>query len=189
MIEIDSAVNYIITENRNGILSKVTPAGTRTVVYDFTVECSPTNVAIDPSGNYIVAGGGYYAGMTEMYWDDTLSLSKVTPTGVRTVIYNFGGIGSPRSLPHAVVYLALPPSAVTLSNPTEVTENSMKLSWTACTDSDFKNYTVYKSTDQGNLGTPITAITNNATTSYVATGLSAERALYFKISNYFLTEN
>jgi hypothetical protein len=60
----------------------------------------------------------------------------------------------------------------------------MKLSWTGCCDSDFKNYTIYKSTDQGNLGTPITAITNNATTSYTATGLSADSTYYFTVRAY-----
>jgi len=181
MIEIDSAGNYIITETTLGILSKITPAGTRTVLYDFNAietYTRPIGVAIDPSGNYIVttemtSGIGHLGPAT---------VSRVTPAGVRTVIYT--GVGVAGSGLGGVVYLALPPFAVTLSNPSEITETSMKLSWTACSDSDFKNYTVYMSTDQGSLGTPITTITNNATISYTATNLSPDTAYYFKVRVY-----
>ena len=75
---IDSSGNYIVAEDSADILSRVTPAGKRTVIYNFPKYTSPSGVAIDSSGNYIVAEA------------DTNVLSKITPDGVRTVIYEFG---------------------------------------------------------------------------------------------------
>jgi chitodextrinase len=78
----------------------------------------------------------------------------------------------------------LPPTAVVLNPPTEITENSMKLSWTESIDADFKNYTIYQSNTAGSLGTPIYAITTKSTTSYTVTGLTANTTYYFTIRVY-----
>jgi hypothetical protein len=92
----DSFGNYIVSENvshnvlsSGNVLSRITPAGTRTVIYNFTPGSQASAEAIDSEGNYIVTeygagnmNGGYnvseYAGR----------LSKITPDGVRTVIAN-----------------------------------------------------------------------------------------------------
>ncbi|MGB9853552.1 MAG: NosD domain-containing protein [Candidatus Bathyarchaeales archaeon] len=78
----------------------------------------------------------------------------------------------------------LPPTAVVLNPPTEITENSVKLSWTESVDTDFKNYTIYLSTTAGNIGTQIYAITTKSTTSYTVTGLIANTTYYFTIRVY-----
>jgi Carboxypeptidase regulatory-like domain len=85
-LAIDSYGNFIVTAPWRGKLSRITPAGVRTDIYNFTNSPAPIGLAIDPSGNYIV---------TE-FWAS--KLSKVTPTGVRTVIYNFTANTNPRSV-------------------------------------------------------------------------------------------
>ena len=80
-VAIDGSGNYIVTESRAGActLSKITPGGSRTVIYSFAPGQWPNYVAVDSAGNYIVTD----------YVDDTLA--KITPGGVRTVIYDFQG--------------------------------------------------------------------------------------------------
>jgi chitodextrinase len=80
--------------------------------------------------------------------------------------------------------LELPPTPVTLSQATDITENSLKLSWTENADSDFKNYTIYQSSTPGNLGNAVHTITDKLTTSFVLTGLSANTTYYFTIRVY-----
>lgn len=74
-----------------------------------------------------------------------------------------------------------PPTAVILSNPSGITQNSMKLTWTQNTEADFARYEIYKSTSSGNLGTKTYIITDGTTTSYVVTGLSADTTYYFTV--------
>jgi hypothetical protein len=78
----------------------------------------------------------------------------------------------------------LPPMPVTLSQATDITENSLRLSWTRNIDVDFKNYTVYQSITTGAVGTAITAVTSSSLTSYDVTGLSANITYYFVIRVY-----
>ena len=78
----------------------------------------------------------------------------------------------------------LPPTAVSLYEPTDITANSIQLSWSQNTDSDFSNYTVYQSTVSGVLGTAIKVITTNTTTSWAVTGLSPSTAYYFTVRVY-----
>jgi hypothetical protein len=93
IFRIDSSGNYIVAEIHDGILSKITPNGVRTVIYDFAADkgrgAQPnaegftiTDVRIDSAGNYIVTE--YDAG----------KVSKITPDGVRTVI---GSISYPNA--------------------------------------------------------------------------------------------
>jgi DNA-binding beta-propeller fold protein YncE len=76
-IEMDSSGNYIVTQGFTNTLSKITPAGVMTVIYNFSTGTWPSGFAIDSSGDYIVCE--YFANI----------LSKITPTGERTVIYAF----------------------------------------------------------------------------------------------------
>ncbi len=78
----------------------------------------------------------------------------------------------------------LHPVAVVLSDPSDITDNSMKLTWTENADADFENYTIYMSTAEGTIGTLIHTVTEKTTTSYVVTGLSPETTYYFTIRVY-----
>jgi streptogramin lyase len=91
-IAIDSSGNYIVTEFNRNLLSKVTPSGVRTVIYNFTKGTNPIEVAVDSRGNYIVCER------------TTGVLSKITPSGERTVIYSLGA----GHQPHGVVVLTPP---------------------------------------------------------------------------------
>jgi len=75
----------------------------------------------------------------------------------------------------------LPPTPVTLNQAANITENSLRLSWTENTDVDFKNYTIYQSTTTEAVGTAITAVTSSSLTSYEVTGLSANTTYYFMV--------
>jgi streptogramin lyase len=96
-IAIDSSGNYIVTECAADRLSKVTPAGAYSVIYNFTKGTSPSGVAIDSSGNYIVTECG------------TPTISKITPSGERTVVYEYPA-ETPSCLVHGDLGLAIDPS-------------------------------------------------------------------------------
>jgi DNA-binding beta-propeller fold protein YncE len=86
-VAVDSGGNYIVTETNGNVLSRIAPSGVRTVIYTFPTGTYPWSAAIVPgiapppstSEDYIV---------TEIL-NDGNALSRVTPTGVRTVIYTF----------------------------------------------------------------------------------------------------
>jgi len=73
------------------------------------------------------------------------------------------------------------PTSVTLNNPSDITHNSMKLTWTQNTEADFAKYEIYQSTSSGTLGTKIYTITDRTITSYVVTGLSVDTTYYFTV--------
>ena len=77
-----------------------------------------------------------------------------------------------------------PPTAVVLNPPTDMTVNSMHLSWSMNTNPDFSNYTIYQSTTLGNTGIPIHTIAARLSTSYTVTGLSSSTTYYFTIRVY-----
>jgi streptogramin lyase len=81
-VTIDPYGNYIVAEYTANVISRISRIGVRAVIYNYTasgpLNAGPANVAIDSSGNYIV---------TE--FNATNVLSKITPSGVRTVIYTF----------------------------------------------------------------------------------------------------
>jgi DNA-binding beta-propeller fold protein YncE len=81
-LAIDSAGNYIVTEQGTSVLSKVTPAGVRTPIFTFPAT-TLGGVAIDSAGNYIVTGG------------NAEQLFKITPGGVMTIIFTFAANTDP----------------------------------------------------------------------------------------------
>lgn len=87
---------------------------------------------------------------------------------------------SPAENPHTIS-IDLRPTPVVLSDPSDITEDSLKLSWTESVDDDFKNYTIHQSSIQGTLGDPINTITDKSANSYTATDLSSDTAYYFTI--------
>ncbi|HVP23051.1 MAG TPA: hypothetical protein VMS77_03975 [Conexivisphaerales archaeon] len=74
---IDSSGNYIVGEMNTSKISKITPGGVRTEIANIT---APNDLEIDAFGNYIV---------TQTIWPSLNALSKVTPDGNVSVIYNF----------------------------------------------------------------------------------------------------
>ena len=71
-----------------------------------------------------------------------------------------------------------------LNTPTEITANSMVLSWSQNTDSDFANYTIYQSTASGDIGTVICTEKAQSNTSCTVIGLSPSTTYYFTIRVY-----
>jgi hypothetical protein len=68
-----------------------------------------------------------------------------------------------------------------LNEPADITDNSLKLSWTETVEADFKNYTIYQSNEDGILGTPIHTITDKATILYTVAALSPDTTYYFTL--------
>ena len=79
--------------------------------------------------------------------------------------------------------LPAPPEAVTLNEPMEITNNSMKLSWSASTELDFQAYKLFRNrtTPITELSTLVTTINLNNTISYTDTGLASNTTYYYRI--------
>jgi predicted phage tail protein len=78
------------------------------------------------------------------------------------------------------VNTAAPPTAVTISV-SDITENSLKLTWTQSSDSFFARYEVFQSTIQGVLGTSIVNVTSKVSTSFTVSKLSLGTTYYFTV--------
>jgi hypothetical protein len=119
-----------------------------------------------------------------------IPMSAVTTTGVQYYINATDGTNfsthpsdDPGDSPHAisVTPVNVKPTAATLSNPSDITKNSIKLVWTQNTEADFAQYEVYQSANSGTFGTRIGTITDLLTTSYTVTDLSENTTYYFTI--------
>lgn len=75
----------------------------------------------------------------------------------------------------------LPPTAIILSNPTEITNNSLRLTWSENSDSDFATYDILVSTSPGVPGSSVARLTAANKTSYIVTGLYQNTNYYFTI--------
>jgi predicted phage tail protein len=98
---------------------------------------------------------------------DGLVFSEVASVGV--IVNNTGG------------EVNFPPEAVVLSPPTDVTDHSMKLSWSQNNDSDFVIYDLHQSETSGILGMRIARITDRLTTWQFAAGLNESTTYYFTV--------
>ena len=89
-----------------------------------------------------------------------------------------------------VVRFSIPnPKASILRTPTDVKASSMRLEWSPGTLEDFARYEVHKSTEPGftpSGDTLVAEITDSATTSYTASGLSQNTTYWFKIRTYYV---
>jgi hypothetical protein len=74
----------------------------------------------------------------------------------------------------------LPPEAVGVYDPEEVTENSVKLMWEETTVRDFAKYEIFLSID-GNNWTQICSITEKSNTTYTVTELTPDTTYHFII--------
>jgi hypothetical protein len=77
-----------------------------------------------------------------------------------------------------------PPNPVILSDPTEITNASMSLSWTRNEDSDFDKYVLYCSTSQGLVGQKVVETSDRSDTSHEVTGLSDNTTYYCVVRVY-----
>ncbi len=76
-----------------------------------------------------------------------------------------------------------PPTAVTLADPTGITSNSIVLTWSRSSDTDFAAYQLYYDTSPAvtENSTLATTITDNNLNSHTVTGLSAITTYYFRV--------
>jgi hypothetical protein len=83
---------------------------------------------------------------------------------------------------YATIYwLAATPITLIMPNPSDVTDTSVKLSWTSNKDPDFACYEVYQSSTPGEVGEQLARIQYNATTTYNVTGLTKGNTYYFTV--------
>jgi len=136
-----------------------------TVPMELCAECINVYEAVIPASAVTTAGVKYYISAT-----DGTNIATHPAT-------------NPDSSPHVIAVIATnqPPSAVVLSEPSEIGENSMKLEWSASPDEDFARYEICQSTSSGTHGTLIHSITNKQITSFTVTGLSPDRTYFFTI--------
>jgi len=85
--------------------------------------------------------------------------------------------------PH-VISVDFYPTAVELGDPSDITEDSMRLTWTESIDDDFMNYTIYQSATLDTLGEPVAVIASRQTTSYTVTGLLSDTTYYFTVRTF-----
>jgi protocatechuate 3,4-dioxygenase beta subunit len=76
------------------------------------------------------------------------------------------------------------PDPVVLADPTNIEGTSMDLSWTESTIGNFQKYTVYKSTKDASVGSPVKDITDSTKTEYTVTGLTPGVTYYFTVRAY-----
>jgi chitodextrinase len=94
-------------------------------------------------------------------------------------VFDTSGLYSNSNQVKGKTTINLRPSPVTMNSPTNITENSLQLSWTESTDNDFSNYTIYQSTANGTLGAAIYGITQKQLTHYTVQGLLTNTTYYF----------
>jgi sugar lactone lactonase YvrE len=80
---------YVVAEMKSHVLSRITSAGERTVIYEAPSQTWLEAVVVDSSGNYLVTESS--SDLARLALDDANTLSKITPEGIRTVIRNFSG--------------------------------------------------------------------------------------------------
>jgi len=84
-----------------------------------------------------------------------------------------------------------PPVAVKLSDPTNITETSMKLNWSRNNDTDFDRYEIYLGNSAGfilNSSTLLNKISTQNQTTYKVTSLTPGTTYFFKIRVYDIAE-
>jgi hypothetical protein len=108
---------------------------------------------------------------------------------LRFVTWTEWGTAPAQSLWLDKVVLENAPQPVTLAVPTDITPDSMRLTWTETPISNFKAYRVYRSEspDPTESATLVAVITNRAATTFTDTGLMARRTYYYCV--YLYNEN
>ena len=119
-------------------------------------------------------------------YNGTIPASVVATVGLEYYINATDGTNiatdpatDPTTSPHAIAVENQLPAPVTLNKPSDITENSMKLTWTENTNDDFNRYEIYQSTSSEKLGTNMHNITDRPTTNVLVAGLSPDTTYYF----------
>ena len=76
------------------------------------------------------------------------------------------------------------PNDTILHLPTDITNNSLTLSWDENIDNDFSYYKIYMSMKSGEVGSSIEMIDNKKISSYHVSGLTSSTSYYFSIRVY-----
>jgi len=89
----------------------------------------------------------------------------------------------PEVSPHIIIVTSVDvtPKVSILNHPSDITQDSMKITWTQNTEADFARYEIYHSTISGTLGSKICSTAERSMTSHVATDLSEDTTYYFTI--------
>jgi hypothetical protein len=142
-----------------------------------------------PGENYMVLEMSKCPECIDAY-NCTIPASFVTTSTIEYYINATDGINfttypavNPSANPE-IIHVNLYPTAVLLDQPIDVTQTSVKLSWTQNADSDFKNYTIWQSNSQGSLGSVIFTSTDQSLTSYTVPQLTADTTYYFTVRVY-----
>jgi hypothetical protein len=139
--------------------------------------------------NKTLSLAGFFTESFEGTWSIPNSANK-TNIGVVAAVYDADSRDPTYGRPYAVQSTcdvcgsegaAQPPAPVTLNRPLNVTENSMKLSWTQNTNDNFAQYQIYQSISVEKLGTNIQNITIRSTTNLAVNGLSPDTTYYFRV--------
>lgn len=133
----------------------------------------------------VLIGGHYVVGITDptvLSFTDG-GLVEDTNYFYQVLVYDKGGLYS-KSNEYQIKTLNPAPDPVSLDPPYEITNSSMKLSWTGSSATDFFSYQVYKSqTEPMPPGAELIAeFKNPATMNLLATPLNENQKYYFKVT-------
>lgn len=106
-------------------------------------------------------------------------------------VFNKSGQFSKSNLIYVKTPVDAPPEAVILSRPVVVGNRRVRLTWTRNTDSDFKAYFIYRSTNSPVIldDSPDGIINNSLETSFIDSLLSTANTYYYKIGVVDFAQN
>jgi PKD repeat protein len=137
--------------------------------------------------NFNISMGTIYANISDQNTTDRLvsDLTFNTTYYYKMRVVDTGGLYNDSNQVNATTAsVNIPPAAVVLSAPTEISDITMKLTWTQSGDSDFAKYELYMSNESGfNLtnATLFRTFANQSTTSYTVEGLTNNTTYYFRM--------
>jgi len=137
--------------------------------------------------NFNFTMGTIYANITDQNTTDKLvsDLTFNTTYYFKMRVVDTGGLYNDSNQVNATTAsINIPPAAVVLSSPTEISDITMKLTWTQNGDSDFAKYELYLSNESGfdlSNTTPFRTFANQTSTSYTVEGLTNNTTYYFRM--------
>jgi hypothetical protein len=194
----------------SGTLSVNSDGGNQTIAVSLTVPNTPSlsvtpktlDFGTDQNSKTITIAN---AGTGELSWtvsdnQDWITLSPESGTNLGTVNVSVNRTGLSTGTHTGVISVSSnggtdavqvsleipaddPPTAAVLSNPTEITKTSMKLSWSRNYDDDFASYKLYRASNEAvtQNSTLVTTITSSSTNSYTNEGLSPATTYYYRV--------
>jgi len=117
-----------------------------------------------------------------------VSLQNLTNQTIRLrfVTWNEWGSAPSQSLWLDKIVIEEPPPPVVLDPPSDITPNSIRLTWSETTITNFKEYRVYRSESPNvsESSVVLAVITNRASTTFTDTGLMARKTYYYRVYLY-----